>query len=192
MPPPTAQTSPRLETERLVLRPGDERDVEEIVRYFRANREFLKPFDPLRPESFFEPSFWTAQVRQNLVDNRLDRAVRFFLFLEGEEIVGTANFTQVQRGVSHSCTLGYGLAEEHQGRGMMREALESALRYMFDVRRLHRIEANYMPHNVRSGRLLKRLGFGVHGYARDYLLIAGEWQDHVLTSLINPDWQTDV
>jgi [ribosomal protein S5]-alanine N-acetyltransferase len=187
--PSSTRTSPRLETERLVLRLAEERDVEEIVRYFRANREFLRPYDPLRPESFFQPSFWVAQVRQNLVDNRLDRAVRFFLFAEGEEIVGTANFTQIQRGVSHSCTLGYGLAEEHQGGGMMREALEAALPYMFDVRGLHRIEANYMPHNVRSGRLLKRLGFGVHGYARDYLLISGEWQDHVLTSLVNPEWR---
>jgi [ribosomal protein S5]-alanine N-acetyltransferase len=191
MHPSDAHVSPRLETDRLVLRLADDRDVEEIVRYFRANRTFLHPFDPLRPDSFFESAFWAAQVRQNLVDNRLDRAVRFFLFLrESEEIVGTANFTQIQRGVGHMCTLGYGLAEEHQGQGLMREALEAAIGYMLHSRKLHRIEANYMPHNVRSGRLLRRLGFAVHGYARDYLLIAGEWEDHVLTSLINPDWRS--
>jgi ribosomal-protein-alanine N-acetyltransferase len=45
--------------------------------------------------------------------------------------------------------------------------------------------ANYMPANERSGKLLKRLGFTVEGYARDYLFIAGAWQDHVLTSLAN-------
>jgi [ribosomal protein S5]-alanine N-acetyltransferase len=191
MHPTQTEASPRLETERLVLRLGDDRDVPEIVRYFRQNRDFLRPFDPRRPASFYEEPFWMAQVRQSLVDHRLDRAVRFFLFLKEEEerIVGTANFTQIQRGVSHSCTLGYGLDAEYQGRGMMREALEAALPYMLQTRCLHRVEANYMPHNVRSGRLLRRLGFTVHGYARDYLLIDGEWQDHVLTSLLNPDWR---
>jgi ribosomal-protein-alanine N-acetyltransferase len=46
-----------------------------------------------------------------------------------------------------------------------------------------------MPRNQRSGNLLKRLGFVVEGYARDYLLINDRWEDHILTSLTNPDWQ---
>lgn len=49
--------------------------------------------------------------------------------------------------------------------------------------------ANYMPHNQRSGNLLRRLGFVVEGYARDYLLINGRWEDHIQTSLINPNWK---
>jgi [ribosomal protein S5]-alanine N-acetyltransferase len=186
----SSSAAPRLETDRLVLRLAEDDDVPEIVRYFRANREFLRPFDPSRPESFFGTIFWTAQVKQNIVDNRLDRAIRFFLFTRRDaEIIGTANFTQLQRGISQSCTLGYGLAEEHQGNGLMREALEAAIAYVFEIRRLHRVEANYMPHNVRSGKLLRRLGFSVDGYARDYLQINGVWEDHVLTSRTNEAWE---
>jgi [ribosomal protein S5]-alanine N-acetyltransferase len=180
--------TPRLQTDRLLLRLADEPDVPAIVRYFRENRDFLRPFDPYRPETFFTEDFWSAQVRQSLVDHRLDRAVRFFLFRGAEEVVGTANFTQIQRGVSHSCTLGYGLAEQYQGEGLMFEALTAAIGHVFEGMRLHRIEANYMPHNRRSGSLLRRLGFTVHGYARDYLLINGVWEDHLLTSLLNPHW----
>ena len=47
-----------------------------------------------------------------------------------------------------------------------------------------------MPHILSSGNLLKRLGFVVEGYARDYLMINNQWQDHVLTSLINSQWET--
>lgn len=53
---------------------------------------------------------------------------------------------------------------------------------------MHRIMANYMPHNQRSGNLLTRLGFEREGYAKKYLLIDGTWQDHVLTALMNEQW----
>jgi ribosomal-protein-alanine N-acetyltransferase len=90
--------------------------------------------------------------------------------------------------VAWYCNLGYGLAEKRQGEGIMREALELAIDYAFKHMNLHRLQANYMPHNRRSGGLLRRLGFTVEGYARDYLFLNGAWEDHVLTSLTNPAW----
>jgi ribosomal-protein-alanine N-acetyltransferase len=50
--------------------------------------------------------------------------------------------------------------------------------------------ANYMPGNERSARLLERLGFEREGYAKAYLNIAGRWQDHVLTALVNSLFET--
>jgi ribosomal-protein-alanine N-acetyltransferase len=71
----------------------------------------------------------------------------------------------------------------------MVEAVGAAVGYAFAVLRLHRVMANYMPHNVRSAAVLRRAGFTVEGYARDYLLINGRWEDHVLTGIVNPDWK---
>ena len=73
----------------------------------------------------------------------------------------------------------------------MSEALPAAIDYVFANLNLHRIMANYLPDNQRSGNLLKRLGFVVEGYARDYLLINGKWQAYILTSLTNHNWQAD-
>ncbi|MFB0585429.1 hypothetical protein [Aeromonas salmonicida] len=39
---------------------------------------------------------------------------------------------------------------------------------------------------LRSAALLERLGFEREGYARDYLMINGRWEDHILTALLNP------
>ena len=58
---------------------------------------------------------------------------------------------------------------------------------LFQELRMHRIMANYLPTNERSGSLLRRLGFKVEGYARDYIYINGAWRDHILTSLVNDD-----
>jgi ribosomal-protein-alanine N-acetyltransferase len=44
-----------------------------------------------------------------------------------------------------------------------------------------------VPTNERSAALLRRLGFVVEGYARDYLFIGGKFRDHILTSLTNPN-----
>ena len=63
------------------------------------------------------------------------------------------------------------LGASYEGAGLMFEALTAAVEYVFAERRLHRIMANYVPTNERSGRLLRRLGFAVEGYARDYLYI---------------------
>ncbi len=87
------------------------------------------------------------------------------------------------RGSFHACYLGYSIGQKWQGQGLMFEALTAAIRYMQRTQHIHRIMANYMPHNQRSGDLLARLGFEKEGYAKDYLLIDGEWRDHVLTAL---------
>ncbi len=71
----------------------------------------------------------------------------------------------------------------------MLEALGLLIQFAFAQLRLHRIMANYMPSNRRSGILLERLNFTVEGKAKRYLRIGHLWQDHVLTSLTNEDWQ---
>jgi ribosomal-protein-alanine N-acetyltransferase len=71
----------------------------------------------------------------------------------------------------------------------MSEALTAAIPYVFQNVNLHRIAATYMPRNQRSGRLLKSQGFEIEGYAKDYLMINDQWEDHILTSRINSEWQ---
>jgi len=70
----------------------------------------------------------------------------------------------------------------------MTEALKTAIHFIFTETNFHRVTANYMPRNQRSANVLKCLEFTVEGYARDYLLINGQWEDHILTSLTNQNW----
>jgi len=86
-----------------------------------------------------------------------------------------------------ACYTGYALSESAQGKGYMTEAARAGIDFIFNRVRLHRIMANYMPNNARSAALLQQLGFSIEGSARNYLYLAGAWQDHVLTSLTNPN-----
>jgi ribosomal-protein-alanine N-acetyltransferase len=42
---------------------------------------------------------------------------------------------------------------------------------------------------VPSRALLLRTGFQQEGYARNYLLIDGKWQDHLLFAILREDWR---
>lgn len=184
---------PVLTTARLVVRMATYQDVAAIADYFRENRAFLTPFEPIRAQDFFTEFYWQIQVEHNLLEFEHQQSLRLFLFEKScpETVIGVANFNQLFRGSFQACVLGYSLAETRQGKGYMQEALSAAIQYVFNELNIHRIMANYMPRNQRSGNLLRKLGFVVEGYARDYLLINGKWEDHLLTSLINPNWRPE-
>ena len=116
-------------------------------------------------------------------------SLRMALFEEPGVVAGVANLTNITGSPGFRATLGYSLAERCQGKGLMREALKAILPAAVARFRLHRVEAAYLPRNERSGRLLESLGFEKEGLAREYLLIDGRWEDHILTAWRDPDWR---
>ena len=181
---------PLLTTQRTLLRLAASADIPAIIAYFTTNQAHLAPFVPIRPPMFLTDAFWQEQIAKNLEDFHNDRSLRLCVFdrAQPQTMIGETNFNGFMRGAGQFCYLGYDIAADYQGRGYMTEALQAAIGYVFAELHMHRIMANYLPHNQRSGKLLRKLGFVVEGYARDYLLIDGEWQDHILTSLTNLTW----
>jgi ribosomal-protein-alanine N-acetyltransferase len=182
--------APEIETSRLTLRlagPGMEGA---MVRFLTENFPgHLDRWSPPPSPAFFTEAFWTERLAIAVEEFDADRSVRFVLQERGGEgapIVGTANYTNIVRGAFHACHLGYQVARTHEGRGLMAEALRATNAFMFDAMHMHRIMANYRPENLRSGRLLERLGFVREGHAKDYLFIDGAWRDHILTALTHP------
>lgn len=182
---------PHLETERLIVRMALRRDCDSVLAYYKDNEAHLTPFTPVFPPEFFTKPFWERQVDYNIDEFYADASVRLFVFEKSDprKAIGNVSFGGILRSAAQFCYLGYGLAEDKQGRGLMTEAVRVFIEYGFKEMNLHRIMANYVPTNERSGKLLRRLGFTVEGYARDYLNLNGRWQDHIMTSLTNVDWQ---
>ncbi|WP_236181439.1 MULTISPECIES: ribosomal protein S5-alanine N-acetyltransferase [Pseudomonas] len=159
--------------------------------FYQRNQRHLAPWSPIRTTDYFS----TEQIRRRLEIQasafEAGLAVHMALLTpDGEQMIGACNFSGIIRGAFQACYLGYHIDEAYQGKGLMQEALEAAIAYMFDTQNLHRIMANYIPGNERSARLLERLGFEREGYAKAYLNIAGRWQDHVLTARVNSRFET--
>jgi len=181
------QELPFIETDRLCLRLAHPQDVKLMATFRKENTQHLTAWEPSRKPEFYTQGFWEYQLNAAIRDFRHGNSIALVLFDKAQkEIVGVCNFTNIIRGTFQSCHLGYALAASHEGQGKMYEALNVAITYIFEQQRLHRIMANYIPGNERSGKLLAKLGFEIEGRAKQLLLINGQWEDHILTSLINP------
>ncbi|MEH2148283.1 GNAT family N-acetyltransferase [Nostoc sp.] len=182
---------PIIASDRLLLRAAIHEDIPQILKYFIDNKTYLTPFYPLWADGFFTEEYWQYQIENSFLEFINGQSLKLFIFTKKNPtvVIGTVNFSNFVRGAAHFCYVGYSLAEKKQAKGYMTEGLKAATQYLFQELNFHRVMANYMPHNRRSGNVLKRLGFVIEGYARDYLLINGQWEDHILTSLTNPHWK---
>jgi ribosomal-protein-alanine N-acetyltransferase len=102
------------------------------------------------------------------------------MILERDEPVGWVGLSNVVRGPMQSAIVSYWVDEAHNGRGLCTEAVGDVVEFAFGELALHRLEAGTLPDNFASQRVLEKNGFERYGLAKRYLLIAGEWRDHIL------------
>jgi ribosomal-protein-alanine N-acetyltransferase len=158
-----------------------------MQRYLHLNKTHLAPWEPERDRTYATQYEIILRIKNSLLAFKQQSAFHFvILSKDNNEVIGVCNFANLVRGAMQGCTLGYAISASHQGQGLMKEALIASINYIFTKVKLHRIMANYIPANKRSENLLMSLGFQKEGYANAYLSIAGQWQDHILTALINP------
>ncbi|CAM2831639.1 GNAT family N-acetyltransferase [Moritella viscosa] len=177
---------PELETENLIISVLNPDDVELLVKYERDNRSHLSPWEPTRIAGYFGLEETKKRVELNFKNFQLGSSISLVAFDKSKsEIICLCTFSNIVHGVFQACNLGYSISEKKQGKGLMFEMLQASIQYVFIEYNLHRVMANYIPSNIRSEKLLDKLGFQKEGMAKSYLKISGSWQDHVLTSKIN-------
>ncbi|WP_418275708.1 GNAT family N-acetyltransferase [Isoptericola jiangsuensis] len=152
----------------------------------RRDREHLAPWEPVRPEGFEDVDQHVDRIRDQLDGHRAGRLVPYVLEQDGR-IVGSLTVSDVVLGAFCSAHVGYWLASDLTGHGVMTAAVRASAVQARDVLGLHRLQAATLPHNTPSQHVLARAGFEQIGYAPAYLQIAGRWQDHVLFQRILHD-----
>jgi ribosomal-protein-alanine N-acetyltransferase len=158
-----------------VIRPVRPTDCEELAALYLANRDFLAPFEPVRP-----PEFFTAAGQRERLQRQLDDETHPFAILEGGEIAGTINLFHIVRESLQSGTIGYWVDGARNGRGLATRAVGEIVDFAFGELDLHRVEAATLVDNVGSQRVLEKSGFERIGLARRYLRIDDDWRDFFL------------
>jgi len=178
----------RLDAGRLFLRPPRNRDWRAWSELRTESREFLMPWEPSWSVDALSRAAFRRRMRQTAIEWHEDEGYGFLIFRQGDNaLLGGINLSNVRRGVAQSANLGYWIGGPHARQGYMTDALLCLMPFAFERLGLNRLEAACLPHNVASRGLLQKIGFREEGYARQYLRINGNWQDHVLYALLRSD-----
>jgi ribosomal-protein-alanine N-acetyltransferase len=181
---------PLLMTKRLMIKPLESNMAEGVKDFELRNEERLGIWDPPKwHEDWKNIRYWEEDGKAWEESAARGESAPFTLFSRDNprHIIGFITLSKILYGPLLSAELGYKIDLNYEGRGLMQEGLEKVLEFAFIHLRLRRVNANYRPENIRSGLLLRRLGFGVEGYAKGLVYIDGAWRDHVLMSKFNPD-----
>ena len=158
-----------------MIRPVRPEDCDELATLYLANRDFLAPFEPVRP-----PEFFTADGQRERLQRQLDAQTHPFAILDDGTIAGTINLFNIVRESLQSGTIGYWVDHRRNGRGLATGAVGQVVDYAFEDLDLHRVEAATLVDNVTSQRVLEKSGFERIGLARRFLRIDDEWRDFFL------------
>ena len=157
-----------------------------LANNFKVNESHLKKWSPAASKDHHSIDSWKRRLGEREIEFETGLSVHFIgTDQEESHVIGSCSLSNIVRGVFQSCYMGYSVAKFYEGQGYMKQIVSHAIGYAFHELKLHRIIANHMPKNTRSANLLKTLGFEQEGYAKSYLLINGQWEDHVLNALIN-------
>lgn len=175
------------ETERLILKVLDRSHANLVLDYYLRNKSFLEEWEPAKSELFYTRLYQEKLLDKELSDFENKRSFRLWIFKKNDmnRIIGTVGFSNIVWGAFLSCHLGYKLDKDEINKGYMTEAIKKGIEIIFNDYGLHRIEANIMPKNKRSLRVVEKFGFYNEGLAFKYLKINGKWEDHIHMVLLN-------
>ena len=183
---PGMSAFPRLETDRMLLREIVDEDAEALLRVF-GDAEHMKWFgsEPLTSIDGAKALITAFSAWRTLPSP----GVRWGLERKGQRgLVGTCGLFAWNR-AWRKCTIGYELAPEATGQGLMREALRTVIPWGFESMALNRIEALVHEENTPSLRLLEGIGFVHEGRLREVGYWAGRHHDLQQYALLASDWK---
>ena len=166
------------------------------LQYVRAwndlrqrNAGWTRPWDSTRPPESIEPPLtFAGMVRQF---NRRARNGAMLPFAvdyqpgpgQRSVLAGQLTISGITYGSASWAQAGYWVDQRWAGRRIIPTALALAADYCFFTLRLHRLEVAIRPENVRSIRVVAKLGFRHEGSRARYMHVDGDWRDHELFAL---------
>ena len=172
----------------LAVRPWRPEDAPGLYETVVANRAYLGAWLPWA-ESYESIASAEEFIRKARSEAREGRGLHCAITLDGAAIGATGfdTLSDIQG------EIGYWLAEDHGGRGVMTRCCSAVIDYGFGELGLHRIQIWADALNRRSRAVPERLGFTLEGTRREDTRVRGtggasEWRDTVVYSLLDREW----
>jgi ribosomal-protein-serine acetyltransferase len=170
------------------LRLLDEGDAQELHALINANRAYLARWMPWAAGQTIADSvgFIRKAQRQLIGNDGFHTAI-----VCEDSIIGMIGYHGVDWS-NRSTSIGYWLAETHQGRGTMTKAVHALVDHALAVWKLNRVEIRTAIENRRSRAIPERLGFHNEGTLREAERVGDRYLDCALHSMLASNWQAKI
>lgn len=174
------------ETERLLMKILPDTAAGQTLQFYQDNREVFEQYEADRSQNFYTLSYQKALLHCEYNLAIKQSAARFWVYEKTcpERIIGTVSLQDIRRGFCQSCGLGYKFDQRVWRRGYAKESIAQCIWIAFREMNLHRIEAQTLPENEASRKLLEGLGFAWEGTKRQGVKLHGTWRDHEVYALL--------
>ncbi len=174
----------RIESERLILRRFEERDLGPFLAY--RNDPEVARYQSW--ESCGEEE--AVEFICEMVASQPGTPGEWFQFAVGSKqtgnLIGDCGLRTEEDG--RQAEIGFTLAREHQGKGYASEAVSRLVDYAFGDLSFHRLVAITDQENEPSFGLLERLGFRREGSFAQNAWFKGGWTDEYLYAILRGEW----
>ena len=180
-----------IETERLLLRPYREADIDalhdiqsrpEVVRYL-----YWEPRTREQVETVIRESSDQIDGEGGALDGE-GGALTLAIQPRGSDAMVGDVVLMYHSEVHRQGEIGYVLHPDHQGHGYATEAAREMLRLGFEQLDLHRIAGRLEARNSASAAVLERLGMQLEGHLRENEWVKGEWQSELVYAMLATEW----
>jgi len=180
-------TPVKLATERLLLRPFNLDDLEDLLEYTQ-DPEWARyqvnippvPFSRKDAEAlvamFSDPSNW-------------EKLQIFAITFEGKVIGEIALNQRDEDRRNERAELVYTLSRQHWGKGLMTEAAWKVMNWGFRIYSFNRMFAYCDPRNIGSWRVMEKLGMKREGLLRSHMKWNGEFRDQLYYGILRAEWK---
>jgi ribosomal-protein-serine acetyltransferase len=172
--------------DRLVLRLPQEWFAQEIFDVVEANREHIARWLPWTDKTT-EVAHTRAWIKTSLEQFARNDGFQACIVEDGQ-IVGGVGLHWIKWDQKRT-EIGYWLAADACGRGIMTRCVRALCDQCFDTWHLNRVEIRAEPENERSWRVPERLGFVREGVLRQIAVMRDRPIDHVVYAMLRQDWR---
>lgn len=173
---------PTLTTERLVLREVRMEDAPAVFP-FRSDPEVMRYVHRPRAVTIDDAIAFISRVHEG---QRANTCAQWAMTLKGnDDCIGIIGPWRIEAD-HHRAELGYMLARDHWGQGLISEAIATVVDHSFRVLGLHSLEAWTESENAASGRALEKNGFVREAYFKENIYWEGAFFDSVVYSRLAP------
>ena len=174
-----------LKTKRLVLRPFCESDAEEMFQNWASDPTVTK-YLTWTPHKSIDETRALLKVWEE--ESKRANVYHWAITMEGE-LIGDVALVSVNE-ENESAVTGYCLSRKHWGKGIMTEAYEKVLRYLFEEVGFSRIASSHAVENPASGRVMEKCGLLYEGTFRKEMRLpsTGERVDIVHRAILKEDY----